>query len=167
MVLSARTNLKVPNSLLVRAKGGAVGGIYLFTHRLYGLLTSAENSLPSLQYPCNHCIHQQSCSSKDERGESLFPWRSCLPAAHAHALALQSGFFSPWCSQTRGAHGLHTEFVWKQWKQPPNEQKFLEECTGQLSTRMQLPMTEHARAVIQYEMCSAGVSVGSFSLFGF
>lgn len=168
MVLSTLANLKVHNSLPVRAKGGAVGGIYFFTHHLYGLLTSAENSLSSLQYHCNHCIHQQSCSSKDERGEFFFP--CSLPAARAPAAALQSGFLSPRCSQTRDAHGLHTGFVWRQWKQPPvcpNEQKFLEELTGQLSTTVQLPMTEHARAVIQYEMCSAGVSVGSFSLFGF
>lgn len=57
--LSPLAHLEFHNSLLVKATGGAVGEIDVFTHRGCWLLTGAEHSSPSLQPHFCHCLDQQ------------------------------------------------------------------------------------------------------------
>lgn len=96
LVLSPLAHLKFHNSLLVKATGGAVGEIYVFTHHLCRLLTSAERSSPSLQPHFCHCLDQQSCSGQGGRVSPYSPGK----AAHC----------SPWFPSCSGV-GLHLPWV--------------------------------------------------------
>lgn len=126
LVLSTLANLKVCNSLLVKATGGAVGEIYFFTHHLYWLLTSTENSLTSLQYNFHRCIHQQSCSGQDAMGESSFPGGAAGLQLVALFLLCRVASSPLVCAHISSAHEPHKKFVSNQWKQPRDLSKLTE-----------------------------------------
>lgn len=161
LVLSPLAHLKFRNSLLVKATGGAVGEIYVFTRRLCWLLTGAEHSSPSLQPHFCHCPDQQGLrSGQGGRGESPFPRESC-PLQSLAPFLLWSGAPSPLgtlrpvmlTSSTEngsGTNGNNPQIC-------PNYQKFLGELTSQLSTQGELS-NSRAGAVIPYEICSVGSS---------
>lgn len=115
LVVSTLAALKVYNSLLVKATGGAVGEIYSFTHHVYWLLTSAENSLGSPRCHFHRCFHQQSCSGQEGMGESSFPWK---------AACLQLLLLSLPCSHS--VLMSCTRRVWNQWKPPTDLSKLTE-----------------------------------------
>lgn len=126
LALSTLANLKVHNSLLVKATGGAVGEIYFFTRHLYWLLTSAENWLTSLSI-----ISTTAFTSK----AAVVKMKGVSPYSSDEAACLQFVVLFLLCNvassplvyaQTSNACEPHKKIARNQWKQPTDLSKLTE-----------------------------------------